>query len=79
MQLIVNISRFFFLLHKRKDFLQLPLVACLESRRIVEDKTRVALECERPFDIVYSSLIWEGSGTLIDIYSEWSTAEVGSS
>jgi hypothetical protein len=79
MQLIVYIIRLFFHLHKREDLLQLLLVACLKSRRIVEDKSGVALECERPIDIVYSSLIWVGSGKLVDIYSKWSTAEVGSS
>ena len=56
MQLIVYIIRFFFLLHKRKDFLQLFLVARLKSRGIVEDKSRIALESERPMDIVYPSL-----------------------
>jgi hypothetical protein len=56
MQLIVYIIRFFFLLHKREDFLQLLLVARLESRRIVEDKSGVALECERPINVVYPSL-----------------------
>ena len=60
MQLIVYISRLCFLFHKRQDFLQLPLVACLKSRRIVEDKSRVALECERPIDIMYPSLIRVG-------------------
>ena len=68
MQLIVYIIRFFFLPHKRKDFLQLPLVACLKSRRIVEDETRVAPECERPMDIVFPSLIWVGSGIYVDLY-----------
>ena len=57
MQLIVYISRLCFLFHKRQDFLQLVLVACLKSRGIVEDKFGVALECERPIDIVYPSLI----------------------
>ena len=70
MQLIIYISRLCFLLHKRQDFLQLPLVACLKSRRIVEDKSGVALECERPMDIVYPSLIWARSGTLVDIYNK---------
>jgi hypothetical protein len=70
MQLIVYISRLCSLLHKRHNFLQLPLVACLKSRRIVEDKPRVALECERPVDIVYPSLIRIGSGKVVDIYSE---------
>ena len=45
----------------------------------MEDKSRVAPECEWPMDIVYASLIWVGSGTLVDIYSKWNTAEVGSS
>ena len=67
MQLIVYFSRLCFLFHKRQDFLQLPLVACLKSRRIVEDKSGVALECERPIDIVYPTLIWVGSDTLVDI------------
>ena len=79
MQLTVYFSRLCFLLHKRQDFLQLLLVACLKSRRIVEDKPRVAPECERPVDIVYPSLIWVGSGTLVDIHSKWGTAEVVSS
>ena len=62
MQLIVYVRRLRFLLHKQKDFLQLLLVACLKSRRIVEDKSGVASEYERPMDIVYPSLIWVGSG-----------------
>ena len=45
----------------------------------MEDKSRVALECERPIDIVYPSLIWVRSDTLVDIHSNRSTAEVGSS
>ena len=57
MQLIIYFSRPCFILHKRQDFLQLLLVACLKSRRIVENKPGVALECERPMDIVYPSLI----------------------
>ena len=56
MQLIVYISRPCFLLHKRQDVLQLLLVACLKSRRIVEDKSRVAPECERPMDVMHPSL-----------------------
>ena len=56
MQLIVYVRRLRFLLHKQKDFLQLLLVACLKSRRIVEDKFGVALECERPIDVMYPSL-----------------------
>ena len=79
MQLVVYFSRLCFPLHKRQDFLQLLLVACLKPRRIVENKPGVALECERPMDIVYPSLIWVGSDILVDIYSKWSTAEVGSS
>ena len=63
MQLIVYFSRLRFLLYKRQDFLQLPLVACLKSRRIVEDESGVALECERPMNTVYSSLIWVRSDT----------------
>ena len=57
MQLIVYVGRLCFLFQKGQDFLQLPLVACLKSRRIVENKSGVALECERPIDIVYPSLI----------------------
>ena len=57
MQLIVYVLRLCFFLHKQQDFLQLLLVACLKSRRIVEDKSGVALECERPINIVYPSLI----------------------
>ena len=56
MQLIIYISRFCFLLHKRQDFQQLLLVTCLKSRRIVEDKSGVAPECERPIDVMYPSL-----------------------
>ena len=78
MQLIVYFSGLCFLFHKRQNFLQLPLVACFKSRRIVEDKTGIALECERPIDIVYPSLICRVN-TLVDIYSKRSTAEVGSS
>jgi hypothetical protein len=58
MQLIVYVSRLCSLLHKRQDFLQLLLVACLKSRRIVEDKSGVAAEYEWPINIVYPSLIW---------------------
>ena len=79
MQLIVYFLRLCFLLHKRQDFLQLLLVARLKSRRIVEDKSGIAIECEGPIDIVYPSLIWVGSAHKIDIYNKWSTAEVGSS
>ena len=79
MQLIAYVRRLSFHLYKRQDFLQLLLVACLKSRRIVEDETGIALECKRPIDIVYPSLIWVGSDTLVDIYSKWSTAGVGSS
>ena len=68
MQLIAYVTRISFLLHKRQDFLQLPLVASFKSRRIVKDKTGIALECERPIDIVYPSLIWVGSDTLISRY-----------
>ena len=57
MQLIFHFSRLRLLLHKRQDFLQLLLVARLKSRRIVEDESGITLECERPIDIVYSSLI----------------------
>ena len=57
MQLVVYFLRLRFLLQKRQDFLQLRLVARLKSRRIVEDKTGIALECEGPIDIVYPSLI----------------------
>jgi len=78
MQLIVHISRLCFLLYKRQDFLQLLLVTGLKSRRIMEDKPGVAPECERPIDVMYPSLN-VGSGTLVDICSKWSTAEVGSS
>jgi hypothetical protein len=56
MQLIAHISRLCSLLHKRQDFLKLTLVACLKSRRIVEDKTGVAPECEWPIDVMYPSL-----------------------
>ena len=45
----------------------------------MEDKSGVALEYERPIDIVYPSLIWVRSDTLVDIYSKYTTAEVGSS
>ena len=79
MQLVVYFLRFCFLLHKRQDVLKLLLIACLKSRRIVEDKFGVALECKRPIDIVYPTLIWIGSDTIVDIYSKWNTAEVGSS
>jgi len=58
MQLIVYVIRLCFLLNKRKDFLKLLLVARLKSRRIVEDKSGIALESERPIDIVYPSLIY---------------------
>ena len=78
MQLFIYFSRLRFLLHKRQDFQQLLLIASLKSRRIVEDKSWVALKCERPMDVMYPSLL-EASGTLVDKNSEWSTAEVGSS
>jgi hypothetical protein len=51
------------------DFLQLFLVAQLKSRRIVEDKTGIVLEYERPIDIVYPSLICRVN-TLVDIYNK---------
>ena len=71
MQLIIYFLRLCFHLHKRQDFLQLLLVARLKSRRIVEDKTGIALECERPIDIVYPSLISHGMvNTIVDIYSK---------
>ena len=79
MQLIGYVICLCFLLHKQQDFLQLFLVAHLKSRRIVEENSGVALKCERPINIVYASLIWVGSDTLVDIYSKWSTAGVGSS
>ena len=60
MQLIAYVGRLCFLLHKRQDFLELVLVARLKSRRIVEDKTGIALECDRPIDIVYASLMCRG-------------------
>ena len=69
MQLIIYFLRLGFLLQKRQDFLQLRLVARLKSRRIVEDKIGIALECERPIDIVYPSLICRVN-TLVDIYSK---------
>ena len=69
MQLILYFLRLGFLLQKRHYFLQLLLVACLKSRRIVEDKTGIALECERPIDIVYPSLICRVN-TMVDIYSK---------
>ena len=79
MQLIIYFLRLGFLLQKRQDFLQLRLVARLKSRRIVEDKTGIALECERPINIMYPSLLWVGSNTFVDIYNKRITAEVGSS
>ena len=79
MQLIAYFLRLCFLLYKRQNFLQLLLVSSLKTRRIVEDKTGVARECERPINIVYPSLIWVGSDTLVDIYGKRITAEVGSS
>ena len=45
----------------------------------MEDKSGVTLECKRPIDIVYPTLIWIGSDTIVDIYNKWNTAEVGSS
>jgi hypothetical protein len=45
----------------------------------VEDKSRVASECERPMDVMCPSLYGQGQGTLVDIYSKCSTAGVGSS
>ena len=77
MQLVVYFSRLCFPLHKRQDFLQLLLVTCLKPRRIVEDKSGVAPECERPIDVMYPSLYRVGSSTVMDIYSKWSTAEEG--
>ena len=40
-------------LQKRQDVLKLLLVASLKSRRIVEDKSGVALEREWPVDVMY--------------------------
>ena len=79
MHLIIYFFRLCFFLQKRQDVLKLLLVASLKSRRIVEDKSGVALECERPIDIVYPTIIWVGLDTVVYIYSKWSTAEVGSS
>ena len=45
----------------------------------MEDKSGVAPECERPVDVVYTSLILGRVKQLVDIYNKWSTAEVGSS
>ena len=39
------------------DYLQLLLVARIKSRIIVENKTEIALEYERPIDIMYPSLM----------------------
>jgi len=57
MQLIVYFSGLCFLLHQRQNFLQLPLVAWLEYRQIVEDESGVAPECQRPTDIAYTPLM----------------------
>jgi len=76
MQLIVYFSGLCFLLQEQPNFLELPR---LKSRRIVENESGVAPECEWPMDIVYPSLTWVGSGTLVNMYSKWSTADVGSS
>ena len=56
MQLIVYFFRLCFLLYKRQHFLQLLLVACLKSRKIVEDKSGAAPECEQPMNVMYPSL-----------------------
>ena len=69
MQLIFYFLRLCFHLQKRRYFLQLLLVARLKSRRVVEDKTGIALECKRPIDIVYPSLICRVN-TMVDIYSK---------
>ena len=69
MQLIGYFRRLGFLLQKRQDFLQLRLVPRLKPRRIVEDKIWIALECERPIDIVYPSLICRVN-TLVDYYNK---------
>ena len=69
MELIIYFLRLCFHLHKRQDFLQLLLVARLKSRRIVEDKTGIALECKWPIDIVYPSLVCRVN-TIVDIYSK---------
>ena len=79
MQLIVYIGRLCLLLHKRQDILQLTLVARLKSRRIVEDKPGVALECKRTIDIMFPSLIRIRSDTLVIVYIKWNTPGVGSS
>ena len=56
MQLIIYFTRLCFLLQKGQNILQLLLVAGLKSRRIVEDKSWVALECEGLMDVMYPSL-----------------------
>ena len=56
MQLIVNFIRLCSFLHKRQDFLQLILIACVKSRRIVEDKSGLAPERERLINVMYPSL-----------------------
>jgi hypothetical protein len=78
MQLIVYFSRLCFLFQKQQDFLELFLVAGLKSWRIVENKSGIALECERSMDVMYPSL-YGWVSTPADIYSKGSTAEVGSS
>ena len=42
--------------------LKLHPVACLKSRGIVENKSGVALECERPMDVMYSLLYGQLQG-----------------
>ena len=42
---------------KGLDFLELAVVSCLESGRVVEDELRVALEAERATDVMDPTLI----------------------
>jgi len=56
MNLIINFLGFRSLLNESHDSLELLLTSSLESRRIMEDETRVAFESERTINIVDSPL-----------------------
>jgi hypothetical protein len=71
------------LLDERLDFLQLTLISCFKSGRIMEDVLRVAGKGECAIDIVdpalisnrvqYSTLVNENMATTSELGSNWFT------
>ena len=56
MDLVLYISRFCLLQYEREYVLKFLLPSCLETRRVVEDELRVALEGKLITDIMDPSL-----------------------